>query len=107
MKGQIIKPNFPERQMIQIIKENNFPFNYVGDGKVVFDGFNPDFLSKNPKHIIEVFGDYWHRKEVYGKRDKRRTSAYTSLGYKTLVIWEHELKEPQKVVEKIINFIKE
>jgi very-short-patch-repair endonuclease len=106
MKGQIIKPNFPERQMIQIIKENNFPFNYVGDGKVVFDGFNPDFLSKNPKHIIEVFGDYWHHRKKVMARDKRKFKAYASLGYKTLIIWQHELEEPQKIVEKIKRFIK-
>jgi G:T-mismatch repair DNA endonuclease (very short patch repair protein) len=100
------KPNKPELQMIKIIKENKFPFNYVGDGKVYFKGFNPDFLSKNPKHIIEVFGDYWHRRKDVMARDKRRLRAYVFLGYETLIIWEHELKEPQKVAEKIKGFLK-
>jgi G:T-mismatch repair DNA endonuclease (very short patch repair protein) len=66
---------------------------------------NPDFLSKNPKHIIEVFGDYWHRRKDMMARDKKRFTTYASLGYKTLVIWEHELKEPQKVADKIGRFI--
>jgi len=102
------KPNKPEKIMIGLIKDNNLPFNYVGNAKIWFKGpthiFNPDFLSKNPKHIIELFGDYWHRNTK--KKDKERLSTYSKYGYKTLVIWEHELKTPAQVVNKIKGFIK-
>ena len=101
------KPNKPEKVMINLFKENDLPFNYVGDGKIWFRGqnsaFNPDFLSKNPKHIIELFGDYWHRNTK--KRDKERLKTYSKYGYKTLVIWEHELKNHNKVINKIRNFV--
>ncbi|GAH86571.1 unnamed protein product, partial [marine sediment metagenome] len=60
LKGLIKKPNKPEKIMINLIKKNNLPFNYVGNGQIIIEGFCPDFLSKNPKQIIEVFGDYWH-----------------------------------------------
>jgi G:T-mismatch repair DNA endonuclease (very short patch repair protein) len=106
LRGLQVKPNKPEKIMMQIIKENKFPFNYVGDGKIIIDGFNPDFLSKNPKHIIEVFGDYWHRRKEAIERDKQKLRVYTSLGYKTLIVWEYELKEPQKVAEKIRRFMR-
>jgi G:T-mismatch repair DNA endonuclease (very short patch repair protein) len=103
--GLTLKPNKPERIMIKIIKENNLPFNYVGNGKIWFRGknhsFNPDFLSKNPKHIIEVFGDYWHNLPKNKIRDKERLRTYFKYGYKTLVIWEYELKNQKEVLNKI------
>jgi len=112
------KPNKPEIMLDTLIKENNLPFNYVGDGQVWIGGFNPDFLSKNPKHIIEVYGDYWHANpNIYSDltkgqlkqrdKDKRRLEAYSSLGYKTLIIWENELKNPQEVLDRIKRFINE
>lgn len=100
----IRKPTSPERLIIRLIKENNLPFNYVGDGKIWFERFNPDFLSKNPKHIIEIFGDYWHKNTQ--ERDKLRLETYNKYGYKTLVIWEHELKDLPSVLNKIQEFIK-
>jgi hypothetical protein len=106
----LIKPNNPEKLMIKLIKENNLPFNYVGNGAIWFRGdnniFNPDFLSKNPKHIIELFGDYWHNRGNSKKRDLIRLNTYAKYGYKTLVIWEHELKSPNQVIDKIKEFIK-
>lgn len=105
-----IKPNKPERLMIDLIKKNNLSFNYVGDGKIWFRGqgtiFNPDFLSKNPKYIIEVFGDYWHDLPKSKKRDKKRLKTYSKYGYKTLVIWQHELKNSNQVLNKVKEFIR-
>jgi len=119
IKSQIIgrkpKPNKPEQFLNNLIKKNNLPFNYVGDGQIIIGGFNPDFLSKNPKQIIELFGDYWHNKLGVKNRDKRRFKTYKKFGYKTLVIWEHELVSgkrygkqltEQRIVKKIKNFIK-
>jgi hypothetical protein len=108
LKRKIIMPNKQEQKLNEIL-QSNFPgeFNYVGDGKVWFEGenhiFNPDFLSTNPKHIIELFGDYWHRNTEI--KDKERLETYASLGYKTLVIWEHELKNKEKVIAKIRSFL--
>ena len=108
-KSMGIKPNNPEKIMIELIKENNLPFNYVGNGKVWFKGenhiFNPDFLSQNPKHIIEVFGEYHHTLPKNVERDKERLKTYESYGYKTLVIWSKELKNSIQVIEKINKFI--
>lgn len=105
-EGMQLSPNKPEKAMMQIIKENKFPFNYVGDGKVILGGFNPDFLSKNPKHIIEVNGDYWHNLPKVKEKDKRKLRAYASLGYKTMIVWEHELREPEKVAERMERFLR-
>jgi len=102
------RPTKPERELMRIINENNLPFRYVGDGSLILYGLNPDFVDcDGSKRIIEVFGDYWHS----GKRDLRwqeteqgKKAVYGQLGFKALVIWEHELKEPDKVLEKIKEF---
>ena len=103
-----LKPTKPEKLIIDLIKENNLPFNYMGDGKIWFRGenhfFNPDFLSKNPKCIIEVYGDYWHNTLKEIKKHQERLQTYSKYGYKTLIIWEHELKNPTQVIEKINKF---
>lgn len=96
-----LKPTLPEKQVMQIVKLNKLPFNYTGDGKVILNGLCPDFLSKNPKYIIEINGEYWHRDK---NRELRKKRAYNSLGYKLLIIWSKKLQNPQKVTEKIINF---
>ena len=107
------RPNLPEGILKKIIEKNNLPFNYVGNGDIWVGGFNPDFLSKNPKHIIEVFGDYWHNIPNVKKRDKRRLKTYQKYGYQTLIIWDYELtgrhgKElgEKEIIKKIKRFIK-
>lgn len=36
-------------------------FTFVGDGKVIIGGKNPDFINEKNKKLIEVYGDYWHK----------------------------------------------
>jgi len=95
-------PTQPERRLIEMLKENKLPFNYVGNGSLCVDGLNPDFVNDEQKKIIEVFGDYWHEKSEIEPRRRRLAKA----GYETLIIWEHEInKEPQEVTQKILTFM--
>ena len=121
LAGQYHRPTKPELELKQILDEH-FPgqFEYVGDGswwRSVKDkdgklhNLNPDFISINGERlIIEMFGDYWHGKEGkkrYNMMDENtRRILFASINYKMLVIWEHELKEPDKVVQRIRGFIK-
>ena len=82
-------------------------FKYVGDGKLILNGLNPDFVDTKNKIIIEHYGTYWHKRPEIVKRDKKRIKTYTSYGYKTLVIWEHELKNLMEVAKKLIIFSKD
>jgi len=102
------KPNRKEQNLVEIIEQNGFPFKYTGDGSFIINGFIPDFVECNGhKLVIELFGDYWHtRKEIpYHQTEQGRIEAYSQFGYKTLIIWEHELDNPPRVVEKIEQFI--
>ena len=108
MKVLKIKPNKPEKAIRKVLnKVLPKEYRYVGNGKVILDGFNPDFINCNgQKKIIEMYGDYWHNRPDWSKRDIRRIRAYKKLGYKTLIIWEHELKDLNKVTSKILRFNK-
>lgn len=104
LKGLFRRPTKPEQKLINLIQQYNLPFDYIGDGKIVINGFCPDFIDNDgSKRIIEVFGDYWHRNDS----EEERKEVFAKYGFKTLIIWEHELKEPEKVAEKINGFIKE
>lgn len=98
-----IKPNKPETLMLQLLNDL-YPdqWKYTGDFSFTINGKSPDFTNCNgQKKIIEVFGDYWHR----GQNPQDRIDTFTPFGYKTLVIWEHELKEINSVVNKIHTFM--
>ncbi|MDO9581338.1 MAG: hypothetical protein Q7J06_12390 [Bacteroidales bacterium] len=92
-------PNKYERMFDKFLQDN-FPseWKYVGDGKLIIDRKNPDFININGKKaIIELWGDYWHK----GDDPERLIDFYGKYGYRTLVIWTHELKHPETLKEKI------
>jgi very-short-patch-repair endonuclease len=106
MQSCAIKPNKKE-VLLNTLLQQILPkeYKYVGDGQVIIDGFNPDFINCNgQKKIIEMFGDYWHNKSNAKEKDKRRLEAYKTYGYKTLIVWEHELNNFNKLVNKIDRF---
>lgn len=99
-----IRPNKPEKLLCKLIQENHLDFTYVGDASFWILRFNPDFINKEHKLIIELFGDYWHKLSKSIERDKERFLAYKNRDFKYLIIWECELKDTEKVVSKIRNF---
>ncbi len=95
------RPTSLERIIIGIIDSNNLPYKYVGDGHVIINGRCPDFINiDGKKQVIEVFGNYWHDIFDVG----RKVEHYRKYGFKTLVIWEEELKNHEKVLAKIKSF---
>ena len=119
-KLEIVKfyegPNRKEQQLLDIINKlypNEFIFN---DGKVVVDTRYPDFVhTKGKKIAIELYGCYWHAcpkcfpndpyAEEIHKRDKERLRSIFKHGWRVLVIWEHELQNPEKLRKKIKKWI--
>jgi len=99
-------PNKAEQKLNKIIQEIfKKEYKFVGDGKVIIGGFCPDFINVNgQKKIIELYGDYWHNKKEVIERDNRRVKTYKKYGYKTLIVWEHELKEKEILKNKLDCF---
>jgi very-short-patch-repair endonuclease len=102
MKAQKKSMNLCEKLLAKHLPKN---FKYVGNGKVIIGGFCPDFVDSSKKLIIEHFGDYWHNLPTWKERDCRRFKEYKNAGYRTLVIWEHELKNINNVKNKVNNFV--
>ena len=49
---------------------------------------------------------YWHAKiERNRERDSRNVRALRRAGWKTLVVWECELSDPMKAVQKLVRFV--
>ncbi len=85
----------------------------------------PDIVLPKYNSIIFVHGCFWHRHPGCSyaympksriefweqkftdtiKRDERTMDALTKLGWKVLIIWECELKEPEAVVKKLESFL--
>jgi very-short-patch-repair endonuclease len=107
MQSVYMFPNKPESILINIFKELKLKFKYTGNGKRIIDGFCPDFINSKMKKIIEHNGDYWHKNKEVKLKDRRKLRAYKKHGYTTLIIWEHELKNIEKLITKIIKFNEE
>lgn len=105
IKGCNFSQNKKEKQLEEILNELfSDKYKFVGDGKKFIAGLVPDFIDKETKKIIELFGDYWHNREGSKERDKRKLKTYAKYGYKTLIVWEHELEDKNKLNEKLLKF---
>jgi len=96
------KPTSIERRVIRLCEENDLPYKYVGDFKVWIDGKNPDFMNCNgEKKLIELFGNHWHKKDD----EITLPDHYKKYGFKTLVIWENDMKNQSD--ENLVKLIRE
>ena len=95
--------NKAEKYLNHLFNKLNLKYIFVGNGKLILDGLCPDFVDTKNKKIIELYGEYWHRpnKRI---QDKRRISIYKKYGYKTLIIWYNELKNLDRLINKIVTF---
>lgn len=101
LKAVCKKPNRVERKLINLINKSGLPFKYVGNGEVIIGDRCPDFINTNgKKQLIELFGTYWH--DIFDVA--RRKDHFRQYGFDTLVIWEDELCNKQKVIHKIRQF---
>lgn len=99
MRARHIKPNKPELELLELIKP--LGFFYVGDGGLVVGGKVPDFWD-GAKNLIELFGEYWHKKSEV----KSRVLHFKELGYNCIVVWSNELKNSIAVERRVREFIR-
>ncbi len=102
-KARDASPNKLEIFMNELLQDM-FPneWKFVGDFDTFIGGKCPDFINVNGrKQIIEVFGNYWHKKEDI----KTRTDHFKQYGFDTLVIWENDInKNLSKVKSKLVSY---
>lgn len=97
LRGRTLTKNKTEKVVHKLIGKG-----YRFNTKTYIYGFVPDFVCDKHRKIIEFFGTYWHKNTQ--KRDRRRLKAYRKAGYKTLVLWDTELKNIPKLANRIKRF---
>jgi len=106
--GYNLTANKPEKELQKLL--NNLfvkEYKFVGNGKIFIGGFVPDFVNINgQKKIIELYGDYWHNIKGAKARDINRIISYRKYGYKTLIVWERELKNKVELIQRLKDFNK-
>lgn len=92
-KASARRPTGTEQVLINVITEYNLPYKYVGTGEFLLDGKNPDFMNINgQKKLIEVFGEFWHKKED----EQIRKDFFRQYGFDTLVLWHKDIMSKSK-----------
>lgn len=104
-----ISPNKLETKFIALCRDYRLPFKFVGDGSILFESLNPDFIDTDgSKKLIEIFGDFYHNEKAPFRRwEHVRRKVFKKYGFDLLVIWEHELKEAsnEQIMEKVKAFM--
>lgn len=87
----------------------------------------PDLVFRSRRKVILVHGCFWHRHnhcqlarlpksrpefwlaklQKNRKRDRAVRSALTRKGWRSLVIWECELRDPVRVMIKTLGFLED
>lgn len=109
MKGRKASPNKLEL-LVNKILETNYPNQWRFNGNlecgIVIGGMIPDFVNINgKKEVIEVFGDYWHKRiKRWNYSEFGRIATYSQLGYKCYVFWGSELEQkPEEFIKKSLE----
>lgn len=97
-----LKPNRAESQLEQLLNEvcpGQYKINVTGS-VLVLSGKIPDFVNLMDRAIIEHYGDYWHS----GEDESERINFFAQFGYRTLIVWEYELKDKEKLSDKLVQW---
>ena len=94
-------PSYPEQIFITLCQEYQLPFRYVGNGELLIDGKNPDFVGTQDGYkLIEIWGEHWHK----GEDPQNRIDFFKSRKYSCLIIKAAELRNQVQVILKVKNF---
>jgi len=108
--AQNVHPNTKETIMLSIFQGLGLnDWDFMENKGVSYGGRRPDFMDVCKRdRVIEMFGDYWHTEKVrcYEETEEGRIAHFAKYGLPCLVIWEHELKEPDVVKARIVEFVK-
>ena len=94
-------PSGPEQMFMNLCNEYGLQYQYVGNGALIIDRKNPDFVGIYDEHkLIEIWGGYFKK----GRDPQDKVNLFKIRGYQCLVIWASELVYPEKVILRIKKF---
>jgi organic radical activating enzyme len=104
-----------EKRYEKIFQRKELPITYIGDNKLAIGnrktGYRfPDFIIDGKKKIIEIYNTTfpWYAKTGYRKRgdyEWNRLQHYKQFGYDVLFLTEKDLKEEDRLQEKLFDFV--
>jgi len=97
-------PNGEEQKLIDWFEESNIPLKFVGDGSVLIDGKNPDFINFRMMKILEYDCDFWHNIRPDGY-DEKRNETYRKNGWGLLVLDSTDLQDKTTLINKVKGWI--
>jgi DNA mismatch endonuclease (patch repair protein) len=112
----------PEMAVQKIIRSLGYRF---GTNNVKLPG-KPDLVFRSRRKVIFVHGCFWHRHKGCGRsstpatrsefwqskfssnvtRDRRVGRELKKLGWAVLVVWQCELRNPGKLMERLDDYLK-
>jgi len=102
LRGLVKRPTSFEQKIIDLCEKYSLPFKYVGNGAVIINYVNPDFIATNNKKLlIETYCSFFHPTNYEEKRSER----FAKCGYKTLFLNENDI-ESEKWEEICLNKIR-
>jgi len=94
-------PSYPEQIFMNLCQEYSLPFKYVGNGELIINRKNPDFVGiENDYKLIEIWGEHFH----IGQNPKDRIDFFKVRGYECLVIYANELRHGLEIASQVLKF---
>lgn len=115
LKSSVLdKPNKWERKFFRWLNKNiKGTWEYTGDFSFWIKNKNPDFVDKNRKIAIELFGDYWHKLHIKNRNisktdyEQEYYSHYSKNDWKLFIVWFSEFKsgvaKEKLIYDKVLN----
>lgn len=104
LKSYKIKPNKVERELREFLNlylPGEFTYN---GGQVIIEGKVPDFFCiKNQKALIELVSERYHDEDELEDREE----LFSKYGFKTLMVYDYELKNEEELFNKILFWLYE
>jgi len=89
-------PSALEVEFQKIIDHYQLPYKYVGNGILIIEGKNPDFVNTNgEKILIEVYARYYKRRHIDDLEQwkKDRSACFAEYGWRTIFFDETQVRE--------------
>ena len=81
--------------------ENHLPYYFNGYAQnktpLILGRKIPDFVHNTDKKLIEIWGNFYHNDQ----NPQVLIDHYKKYGYECIVIWASELKDKEKILEKV------
>lgn len=102
------RPNKQEIKVLQILKNIDINWDYVGNGILLIGGKNPDFINRNTNDLLEYFGNYWHYDGTFEniwEEELLRKIHFKKYGYNCVVVNSNVLKMkfPEEYIKEQIS----